>query len=244
MNNDVDDRELIEADCWDCCCRPHRHPDQFEGQKFVLDNANVIELVRYNQVGIVTLLIISFIIIAVWSCFSIVPGFSRYDGDPGELNVVSHTGWWLAIDVFVLLIGGLSIFLALSLNNVNQIEIAVHRMSGWMILFVVLLALGIISNIFHGVLSATELSKCTSTLCLNNQPFLITLLAMLGALAFLKGWTMYRVLTYNSNMKYAFGLVEDRDVTVKRNSMTDGLEQVESQITLRPFSSRHGFKTK
>lgn len=259
----VDDNELIEPDCWDSCCRPHRHPDQFDGPQVVFNNQHVVELMKYNQVGVVTLLVISFAIVAVWSCFSIVPGFSLYDGTSDELTAVSHTGWWLAIDVLVLLVGGLSVFLAFSLNQADKIEISVHRMSGWLIFFVVLLSLGILSNIFHVVLSSTELSRCTSTLCTDNQPFLITLIAMLGALAFIKGWTIYRVITYNSNMKYAFGLVEDRDVTLERNTMKSEIDVVvtpkmkykpikkapipmQSPMHFKPIvrNSRHGFKTK
>ena len=253
-NEYLDDTQLIEPDCWDTCCRPHRHPDEFDLEgKQVLDNRDVVDLMTYNQVGIVTLLIISFVIIAVWSCFSIVSGFSKYDGtDPG-LNVVSHTGWWLAIDIFVLLIGGMSIFLAFNLSRREEIEISIHKMNGWLILFAIILGLGIISNIFHGVLSARELHYCTSSLCLTNKAFLNTLLGMLGALVLLKAWSIYRVLTYNSNMSYAFGLVEDRDVTLRKKPQRKEMveEDREENVAKRvqfttpvQQNSRHGFKSK
>lgn len=212
------DDDLVEPSCWDACCRPARPADEFTSSKATADvgvsNKAIFDLLRYNQSGLVFLIVIGLIIVATWTVFSVVPGFARFDGDPTEVSAVSHIGWWIPIEIVVLVVGGLSVFISFQYNRDQKIEASISKLRGWLILYIVVLAVGIAANLVHLALSALELSSCTSTLCTTNKGFLIVLLIFLVTLALLEAWAIYRVVTYSTNLKNAFVLSDNLDDAV------------------------------
>ena len=236
---------MSEPNCWDACFRTNWHHEE------LTSNRDITNLVRYNQIGIVSFIVIAFLIVGVWSCFSVVPGFAVYDGVPNQFLAVSHTGWWLAVEILIIMIGGFSVYFAFNLNSKEAIELSIHTTSQWLVVYIVVLFIGIVSNLLHIGISLSELAHPTSTLAVDYSPFLITLLGMLGALLLLKIWGIYRVFIYNANIRSGFGMI-NRDVTLKEGPTQmeedDEEQQLKGPIGFRvrpePISMRHGFKKK
>jgi len=252
--------ELVEPSCWDACCRPARSAEEFTTPRsdVGVSNKAIFDLLRYNQSGIVFIIVIGLTIVITWSVFSVVPGFARFDGDPSEVSAVSHIGWWIPIEILALVIGGLSVFLSFQYNRDQRIEASISKLRGWLVLYIVVLAVAIAANLVHLALSALELSYCTSTLCVSNKGFLVVLLIFLVILAMLEAWAIYRVVTYSTNLKYAFVLSDNLDSAVVFNtaaeqpSLRDTTPPVAMQMlresravqTERPGKTRHGMKYK
>ena len=219
------DDELVEPSCWDACCRPARPADEFTSASATADvgvsNKAIFDLLRYNQSGIVVLIIVGLVIVATWSVFSVVPGFARFDGDPTEVSAVSHIGWWIPIEIIALTVGGLSVFISFQYNRDQKIEASISKVRGWLVFYIVVLAVAIAANLVHLALSSIELSNCTSTLCMSNKGFLIVLLVFLVVLALLEAWAIYRVVTYSTNLKNAFVLSETLDDAVVFSTATE-----------------------
>ncbi len=203
--------ELVEPSCWDACCLPARTPDEFsrEGGDPGVTNKAIFDLLRYNQSGIVVLIFLGVGIVATWLVFSVVPGFALFDGDVSEISAISHIGWWVPIEVLALVIGGISVFVSFQYNQKQRIEASITQLRGWLVFYIVVLAVAIVANLTHLALASIELSNCTSTLCTSHKSFLIILLIFLVVMAFLEGWAIYRVITYSSNLKYAFVLSDN-----------------------------------
>lgn len=219
----MDEDGLVEPSCWDACCLPARTPDEFSRQAVDtgVTNKAIFDLLRYNQTGILVLIFLGAAIVATWVVFSVVPGFALFDGASTEISAVSHIGWWVPIEVLTLVIGGVSVFLSFQYNRDQRIEASITRLRSWLVFYIVVLAAAIIANLVHLSLSAIELSNCTSTLCTTNKVFLIILLVFLVVLAFLEAWAIYRVVTYSTNLKYAFVLSDTLDQDVVFTTAAD-----------------------
>ena len=215
----TDDNSLEAPSCWDACCRPARPADEFIDTNVSVGTSNkaILDLLRYNQAGIVFIIIVGLAIVVTWLVFSVVPGFARFDGDPLETSAVSHIGWWIPIEVITLVIGGLSVFISFQYNRDQRIEASISKLRGWLVFYIVMLAVAIAANLVHLSLSALELSYCTSTLCVSHKGFLLVLLVFLVTLAVLEAWAIYRVVTYSTNLKNAFVLNDTigKDVVFK-----------------------------
>lgn len=187
----------------DCCFYGARDPDEFDRNG--LTNEQTLVLLKYNQTGVVTIIFLALIVLVLWSIASIVPGFARFDGAAGETSAISHIGWWIAIEIFVLVVGAMSTFFGLHYTKEGAIEKGVGRVRSFLTFYIFVLAIAIAANITHLVLSGLELSNCTSTLCTSQKGFLIALLVILAVLAFLEGWQIYRVVTYSNNLFNSLG---------------------------------------
>lgn len=256
-----DDDGLVEPNCWDVCCRPARNPAEFTSPQSTTNvgvtNKAIFDLLRYNQAGIVFLIVAGLAIVATWTVFSVVPGFARFDGDPTEISAVSHIGWWIPIEIITLVVGGLSVFISFQYNRDQKIEASISSLRGWLVFYIVILAIAIAANLVHLALSIVELTHCTSSLCMSNKGFLIVLLGFLVVLALLEAWAIYRVITYSTNLKNAFILSDTLPQAVVFGTAPEDVNfsfappqrSVQRHIMIEPAhvgqkKSRHGFKAK
>ena len=185
----------------DYCCRPARRDFDFDLKNpGRLQNADVLTLLKYNQSGILFCLLILLLLQGPWYIFSVVPGFAKFDGAAGETSAVSHTGWWLYIEAIAIFIGAMSIYFGLHYTKRGTIEKGVGRTRDFLKFYVFVLVIAIIANIIHFVLCGIEYSNCTSTLCTQHGGFLVALMVLIGFIAFVEMWQIYRVLTYSHNI--------------------------------------------
>lgn len=240
MDENPDNEGLVEPSCWDACCLPARTPDEFTRNQMDVGVTNkaIFDLLRYNQSGILVLVFLGAAIVATWLVFSVVPGFALFDGASSEISAVSHIGWWVPIEVITLVVGGVSVFLSFQYNSDERIEASITRLRGWLVFYIVVLALAIVANMVHLALSAVELSNCTSTLCTTNKAFLVVLLVFLVVLAFLEAWAIYRVVTFSTNLKYAFVLSDSMEKEVVFNTRADKAASAIQLPVSTPLASR------
>ena len=159
-------------------------------------------LLRYSGTALRAMLIAQALILIAWSCGSVVRGFALYDGTPGRYNAISHTGFWLGYETFVVVVGLMSIAFAVSaLGRTLALEMATTiRALGF---YAVLLVLAIAAHAAHIVACALELSDCTSTLCVEQNGFLIALIVLLGCLVVLEFVQLLYVAQYRKHLRYA-----------------------------------------
>lgn len=250
--------DLVQPSCWDACCRPARDSEEFENVRgdAALSNKATLDLLNYNQTGILTLIIINFALVAVWSIFSVVPGFAKFDGASTETSAVSHIGWWILIEIGTLLVGALAIFPRIVYTEKGTLERGVTPLRNWLIFYMVVLVIAIVAGLTHLALSAVELSNCTSTLCTSQQWALVLLIVFLVIIAFMNAWAIYRVTVYRSNLLYAFVGNDTLDFGLQTPADLETPRAVRMSVAMeKPLLSnvqnlksgrqlRHGIKTK
>ena len=187
---------------WDVCCAPKRDVRDFdENELEPLTTSEVFVLLKNNQTGVDTIVLVQLLWLILWSLASLVPGFALFDGTAGEVSALSHIGWWMAIDIIVLFVGAKSTGFGLHYNKNGVIEKGVGKVMAFLSFYIFVLVIGILAYIAHLVLSAIELSNCTSTLCVDQKGFLIALIVGLSIMTILFGWQIYRVVTYRGNLR-------------------------------------------
>lgn len=202
----------------DACCRPAWGAHNFmmdpedkkraleRGEELpILNRAEALVLLKFNQAGIVTLQVIQLVLLVLWQIAAVVPGFARFDGAAGEVSAVSHLGWWSAIELFTLYIGGISVYFGLHYSRNGRIQKGVVRMRSYLAFYMAVLVGAMLANVAHTVLCGLEIANCTSTLCTLQRGFLIALIALLVTLSLLEAWLIYRVAVYRTNMWYILG---------------------------------------
>lgn len=192
----------VSPSWWDACCRSSRREYDFndKNNQKALSDADTLVLLKYNQVGILTILFLILLLVVTWMIFTVVPGFGRFDGAAGEASAVSHIGWWTGIELFVLVIGAMSIYFGIHYTTDGKLEKGVGRMRQFLNFYTFLLVIAILANIVHFILAIIEANNCTSTLCTSHKGFLVALIFILIIIALLEGWQIYRVYTYNKNV--------------------------------------------
>lgn len=183
--------------CWDSCCYPRDQQDFAD-----LTVPDTLDVLKYNQVGLTTVLVLHAIMHFMWSLATYVPGINLYDGS-GAVNANTHTSWWLAIDLVVVAFGMASPWFGLHYTRNGVVEKGLPRTSEYLMAYVVLSVLGALSLIVHWALTWGELATCDSTLCTQYKWCFIGVLVFLIADALLLLWGMTRALTYYHNLKRA-----------------------------------------
>jgi len=135
-----------------------------------------------------------------WSFLPIVNGFGRYDAaPPASFHAVSHTGWWLAIEFFVVLFGVFAVLF--TVQRVERgIALALLLTRRWLNFWMALVVGGIAANIVHLVASALEYSDCRSTLCLENGGFLIAMIVICAVLICVELFELYGIYRYKGRI--------------------------------------------
>jgi hypothetical protein len=193
--------------CGRCCrdfCGPSRRERDFDPSVSERLPTEVIFTVLYsNAVSVVVGVAMQATILAIWLMFSLVPGFALYDGAQVTFQPVSNIGWWAVIELFTIIIGCFATGYRLSLpHQPNRLEFSVTAMCEFIIFYWVVLAVDIIANSIHMAMEITEISYCTSTLCVQQWGFLLGFIIMLGVLAFVVDvWLVVRSVVYYKNLQ-------------------------------------------
>jgi hypothetical protein len=138
----------------------------------------------------------------VWIMLDLVPGFALYDGPVGSVSAYTHTGWWLAIDTVVIVVGAVSVYFGLNyVPGDNVVERGLARNENWIVMYMVFLAIGMVSLLVHAILSLFEVSSCNSTLCINSQWVLIAFIVGLFVDACVLGWGIFRAYAFQTTLK-------------------------------------------
>lgn len=189
--------EGVEPSCADVCCLP-RGADVVQQ----MDNWQSVTLLTLTQTGVVSVVAFQAALHLVWIMLDLVPGFALYDGPVGSISAYTHTGWWMFIDLIVLLVGSVSVYFGLSyVPAENVIERGLARNENWIIMYMVMLGIGMISLVMHVILSFFEVASCNSTLCLNNYWVLIFFIVGLIIDAVALGWGISRAYSFRTTLK-------------------------------------------
>ena len=143
---------------------------------------------HWAQYGIRSYIWVQTFLLILWTFSSIVPGVGNVLNTETGFNSVSHTSFWLSIEILLLTIGGTVI----SLNSKDRV------LKNALILYIVVLVLGIVANVIHIVASIMELVRCTSLLCMNSPWVLLTLTCIYGGLVFCECVACYLAARYRS----------------------------------------------
>lgn len=208
----------------DCCCfsRPSR---DFR----TLSDRQVMMLLKMNQFGVLTIVVMQSIIFCLWLLALMIPGFALYDGAAGCVSAYTHGGFWLVIEFNILLIGVTSTYFGLNYStSTRTVEKGVHRVAQWITLYMVALVFGIISHLLHASLTLVEVSTCTSTLCSSYYWVMICLIVFLFVSAFLSLWQIVRACVFQNNLCYA--LASDKIDTTLDLSTPSEADDDEEQV--------------
>ena len=214
----------IEPSCADMCCLP-RDVETVGA----MNNWQATTLLTLSQTGVSTIVAIEVALHLVWIMLDLVPGFALYDGPAGSISAYTHTGWWMLIDVIVIVVGAVSVYFGLSyVPAENVVERGLARNENWIIMYMMMLGLGMISLILHGILSIFEVASCNSTLCMQNKTVLIVFIVGLFIDAFVLGWGILRAYTFQTTLK---------TVLVKWNVLlvVEGAQEQPPQPQLQPL---------
>jgi hypothetical protein len=191
------DSDDAEPSCADVCCLP-RDANSVQA----MDNWQAVTLLTLTQVGVNTIVTIEVVLHIIWIMLDLVPGFALYDGPVGSVSAYTHTGWWMAIDLIVIAVGAVSVYFGLSyVPAENVVERGLARNENWIIMYMIMLGIGVISLLVHAILSLFEVASCTSTLCVNNQWVLIGFIVGLFIDAFVLGLGILRAYSFQRTLK-------------------------------------------
>lgn len=165
-------------------------------------------ILRDNQVGVVSLLVINWILTVLIVIASLIPDFAFNNG-----GAYPHVVWAVAgmtVTLFGLLGQGFNV-------NVNAAYLVRYlRVS------IIVIILAIAANIVHGVFSIIEIANCTSALCTNasspsGYAFLIVSIVFSFTFPLLYFWLWWRTAVFANNVESAIlygwrpGVWEDRE---------------------------------
>jgi hypothetical protein len=168
-----------------------------------MDQMQKLDVLKYSQVGFISVVIIQFAIHLAWELATLVPGFTRYDGG-SAMNANTHAGWWMVIDLCVLCWGIAAPFFTLHYTRNGTIEKGVMRTHQWLLGYMILAGIGAVVSLVHFILTMGELiPNCDSTLCAQYQWCFIALLVFLVLHIFVLLWSLLRALAYYHNLKAA-----------------------------------------
>lgn len=168
-----------------------------------MKDREVVDLLTLSQSGVVMIIAIQATLHILWCLCDLIPGFALFDGPVGAVSAYSHTAWWMSIDLITLLVGIGSIYFGLNYvaAPTNVVERGLGRNENWLIIYMMILGLDMISFIVHAVLSLFELAACQSTLCVGNQWVLIVFVVGLLLDTLLLGWGILRAYSLLTNLR-------------------------------------------
>lgn len=229
---------------WDVCCsgkRPDRDFDSSYAQ--VLTSEQTYVLLESRRIGITFLMILQLLIQFVWQLTSLVPGAARYDGANGTVNALTHFGWWTCIEITVLFVGARVTLFRLHYSKRGIIEKDARSADDFMWYYLWLLFIAAVANVVHFALSIAENSSCTSTLCANNQGWLITMIVLFIVLALLEFWLMFRTWTYKKDLRNAVAYERiDLDMTNRHTNPRRTRNEGESAPSAPPYNPSEGLE--
>jgi hypothetical protein len=220
-------------------------------------------LLKRNQQAVIALLIAQLSLDVLWVLATLVPGFALYDGAVGSVSAYTHVGWWLVIELLVLLCGSVATYFGLHYSTTDRrVEKGVAPTSNWLTLYLFVLFIGFCSHVVHDALTWVEVAGCTSTLCRNYYWAHVCTGVLLILLAIVTVLLMWRARIYQNTLDFA--MLNGVDMTVgggpggpagSAATTAGGAEDVEngngaktvnSAATplLAAVSSRHGAATK
>lgn len=226
---------MERASCHRDCCGWSRLADDFKD----MNQGEKLDVLKYSQVGFISVVIIQFAIHAVWELATIVPGFTRYDGS-SSLNANTHAGWWLLIDLCILLWAAVAPFFTLHYTRNGVIEKGVMRTHQWLLGYMILAGIGALVTLVHIILSIGEIApRCDSTLCAQYHWCFIALLVFLIIHMFVLIWSLLRALAYYHNLKAAVEGGLELDVSAagaaaNNNGNDDGGDDMQAAATSQP----------
>jgi hypothetical protein len=157
-------------------------------------------------------------LLIAWQCTSLVPGFCPIE-NATTFNAVCHTGWWLAIEFVVLAVGAAAPCMDLWVVEYTQgVRKQTSVTQKWIIAWIVLLFIAIVSNIIHLVASGIEyFMGCTTTMCLSYASYLLAFICILIFLLCLEILLLIRVFVYLKDLKLIQGAMTAPPPAIKTN---------------------------
>lgn len=144
-------------------------------------------------------------VFVLWMLANIVPGFALYDGTAGP-TAYTHSGWWMVIQFFVLLLGeGVTRFSLHYSRSEGVVEKGIVDGINRMYWYLILVGLALVSHLIHLILMGLEVQMCDSTLCKDISWVFWATFALIAVHPFLLGWLMYRVMVFRANLEAAIG---------------------------------------
>lgn len=212
MDNDASVR------CSDCFCGACKIPPYYPR-----NSEDVYTLLMSNALGIDTLVFIETTLFCIWMLFSLIQGFSLYNGTPGP-STVSNFAWWAVIQAIVMQLGARSTGFKLNVSSdLTMLELAVASARKFLLFYIIMLCLAVVANIIHLSLLIAELVNGSGTLATTNSGFGWAFLALLIMLVIVDIFLAVRAGIYRSNLNYAnvlddvgtrFALGRDKDAPV------------------------------
>lgn len=196
--------EIARPSGWDACCGGRRWEDFDPEQGDSLSTREVYDLLKSNQTGLAVVTWIHTFLLILWVLTSLVPGFCIYDGAAGSASAVGHIGWWMALQIFIIVVGSNAPYFTLHYTRDGVIVKGVDRSLTYLWFYQIVLILGIIALIVQDVLAWIEYGSCTSTLCTTQGGFLLTICIGLILLILMLAWTAAVLIPgYRRNLKYS-----------------------------------------
>lgn len=200
-----------QVECFDCCWSGTREETYYSGLPGKRDLEAIHTVIKSNSVGINTLLLLQFFVFCLWLGMSLVPGFALYVIDPsivtpsGWAHSVSHLGWWIIIEAVVVYVGQRTTGFSLSYVPVrDKLQYSLISSHRWIIFHIIVLALAMVSDVTHIVLTGLEIRDAESTFYVQEYGFLIAFFSVLIAqLVLIKSMIMWRISVYYRNLTNA-----------------------------------------
>lgn len=211
----------------DCCSWSRPSPEFLK-----MSQEEKVDVLKFSQVGLISVLILQFAIHFVWELATIVPGFTRYDGS-SSMNANTHAGWWLAIDLCVLVWGVASPFFTLHYTTSGRIEKGVMRTHQYLLGYMILVGIGATVSVVHLILTIGEITpNCDSTLCRDYNWCFWALIVFLAIHIFVQIWSLLRALAYYQNLQAAVegGL----ELDIGGSSSAVGGDDADADYSLQP----------
>lgn len=183
--------------CWDACCYA-RPQEDFED----LSVTETLDVLQYNQVGLITILFLHAMLHGLWCLAGRVPGFDLYDGS-AVINANTHGSWWLLIDYAVSFVGAAAPYFGLHYNKQGVVEKGLPRTYEYLAVFVAVALLGAVSLFVQWGLTWGEFASCDSTLCTQYKWCFVGVLVFLFVDALILIWAAIRAYSYHANLKRA-----------------------------------------
>lgn len=151
----------------------------------------------YSQIAIRGFSVAQGLLLFLWSFSSIVEGVGNTLYAESGTNAICHLGFWLSIEILILMFGLLT----------TVLDTSKKALRNTLIVYMVMLVIGMGANLLHIGLTVPELTRCTSVLCVTNNGILWGLMALFFCLFCLEVLSMF----------YAYWFYRYLQIEIKKN---------------------------
>jgi hypothetical protein len=158
---------------------------------------------KVSEATITACIIIHGLVLFFWATCGLIKEFNYYDAvPPAGFHAITHLGFWLGIELIVLLIGALSYTFSITASE-KGFFYELNRVGELLSFWLFLLLGAIAANIVHLIAAAMELADCRSSLCVDRHGFMIAIVAIIKCLIALELIELYFISKYKKRLKYS-----------------------------------------